>query len=400
MGEWERVCTKQSEQLSITSFQRPAPGRKHMQYWTRLEYRGLPGGMPSAVEYYQDMQAQADVDSTTESFRMLASDKARGVQLLYWVVRYPWPMANREYIFERSLTRDEATGAMYILSCLPSEEHARAYGDLIPAAQRGYCRISEYNSLARLTRRAETDGTITIVEDRLYAENNGLGNQKMVARMVRSKIPSFYTDLDRNMREHAAERLARLEREQEARQAGSMVSGGWGGGGEGGGGGGGRGSDFSGESVTEAAAAVAAAALNDAAGCVLEAQSPAVASLAAGAVAFDPREVGDDGDDGGAASPAVVAVDQAFAAACNIAAANAVAAQATVQKAAARVRRLPRRRPGATARGRSGDWLRRRAAAVAHRSIPVVMGLALHLRASGGLATLMRPAPATFRFLR
>ena len=428
-GEWERICNKQTARLGITSFQRSVEGKAHMQYWTRLEYRALPGGARAALRYYKDNQAQADVDTTTESFKPLLERPERDYELLYWAVRYPWPMANREYIFERTIDTDEDAGAFYIRSQLPTEESARIHEACgrWPAPRRGYCRVKEYDSLARIAERVEPDGSVTVVEDRLYSENNGVGNQAMVKRMVKHKIPSFYTDLDTNMREHIATTQAGMAEQDEegvfpvcgaaatavkasrtrARsspveplakageaKAGALVS------------------------PAAAPAATTAAKVKESAHPLLvtrrrartlnmESSSSDASDVDAdaechNAAVFDAHYIGPG--DGEAISRATA---RAHAVAAREADLDAGGRRVSlIMSHATRKVRLQhqqrqhqhqqqQRRPRQVGK----DWLRRSVPALVNRTIPVVMGLAMAMRTTGS-AGVVRPAPATFRFLR
>ena len=61
-----------------------------------------------------------------------------GTEIAYWVVKYPWPMSSRDYVYARKAVRDSATGAIVMTS------RACTHASMPPVT--GMVRVQNFNS--------------------------------------------------------------------------------------------------------------------------------------------------------------------------------------------------------------------------------------------------------------
>ena len=61
-----------------------------------------------------------------------------GTEIAYWIVKYPWPMSSRDYVYARKAVRDAATGAVVMLS------RACEHASMPPV--KGLIRVTNFNS--------------------------------------------------------------------------------------------------------------------------------------------------------------------------------------------------------------------------------------------------------------
>jgi hypothetical protein len=65
-----------------------------------------------------------------------------GTEIAYWVVKYPWPMSSRDYVYARKVVRDAATGTIVMMS------RACTHASMPPLP--GMVRVANFNSNVRL----------------------------------------------------------------------------------------------------------------------------------------------------------------------------------------------------------------------------------------------------------
>jgi len=102
---WELTVRQSSPSLAFESYRRVCPKDVgSIEYDQRTMY--VNATVKDLEEFYRDDTHRAVKDGSTESLEILATDKASHSIVLYQLVRYPWPLINREYVYVRRRFQD------------------------------------------------------------------------------------------------------------------------------------------------------------------------------------------------------------------------------------------------------------------------------------------------------
>mmetsp|Transcript_5358 Transcript_5358/g.10501 ORF Transcript_5358/g.10501 Transcript_5358/m.10501 type:complete len:430 (-) Transcript_5358:141-1430(-) len=117
---WEQTLTKESETMRCQSYRRMCP-----QDFGALEYDQSTVYENASVsqldKFYRDDTHRAAQDGSTESLEILANDDNSQAIVIYQLVRYPWPLTNREYLYIRRRFTD-GDKCYYIMQAVKGRE--------------------------------------------------------------------------------------------------------------------------------------------------------------------------------------------------------------------------------------------------------------------------------------
>jgi hypothetical protein len=54
---------------------------------------------------YQDVENRAKWDESCAEAKLLSTCAATRIETLFWVTRYPWPVAERDYVYHRRVSK-------------------------------------------------------------------------------------------------------------------------------------------------------------------------------------------------------------------------------------------------------------------------------------------------------
>ncbi|GAB5357105.1 hypothetical protein AAMO2058_000345900 [Amorphochlora amoebiformis] len=104
-SSWEQTVSKESHSLQFESYRRPCPNDMGaIEYDQRTVYENA--SVSQLEKFYGDDTHRAASDGSTEHLEILAEDKATECIVIYQLVRYPWPLINREYVYVRRRFND------------------------------------------------------------------------------------------------------------------------------------------------------------------------------------------------------------------------------------------------------------------------------------------------------
>jgi len=117
---WEQTVSRESESLAFESYRRQCPyDWQSLEYDQRTVYENAK--VNDLDKFYKDDTYRADKDGSTETLEILAEDKNTQTVVLYQLVRYPWPLINREYIYIRRRF-EEGDKCYYIMKAVKGRE--------------------------------------------------------------------------------------------------------------------------------------------------------------------------------------------------------------------------------------------------------------------------------------
>ncbi len=109
-----------------------------------LEYKGtvvVDASMDKVVAFYEDTKRMTEWFHQCSESKML-EQKSPDDKILYFAIRMPWPVSDRDSVYERVRTKDPATGAM--------EYHASVRPNVYPL-QNGRIRMPRVKGIWRFT---------------------------------------------------------------------------------------------------------------------------------------------------------------------------------------------------------------------------------------------------------
>mmetsp|Transcript_5126 Transcript_5126/g.7224 ORF Transcript_5126/g.7224 Transcript_5126/m.7224 type:complete len:277 (-) Transcript_5126:101-931(-) len=102
---WELTVSQKSDSLQFESYRRVCPtDMGSVEYDQKTVYEDA--SVNELEEFYRDDTHRATQDGSTESLEILAEDKGSSSIVIYQLVRYPWPLVNREYVYVRRKFQD------------------------------------------------------------------------------------------------------------------------------------------------------------------------------------------------------------------------------------------------------------------------------------------------------
>mmetsp|Transcript_31558 Transcript_31558/g.51265 ORF Transcript_31558/g.51265 Transcript_31558/m.51265 type:complete len:424 (+) Transcript_31558:163-1434(+) len=102
---WELTVRQSTDSLKFESYRRVCPNDMgSVEYDQSTAYENAT--VQELEEFYRDDTHRATKDGSTESLEILAEDKKSNTIVIYQLVRYPWPLINREYVYVRRRFQD------------------------------------------------------------------------------------------------------------------------------------------------------------------------------------------------------------------------------------------------------------------------------------------------------